>query len=191
MPNEEKKELIKLLAELEASFEDEEQTKEKQNIKKELNKVKARIHWLKSQESLEVAEFCYYEGYYDNCVSRSYYAVYQGLATVLKANGHFNEKSHKHNMVTENFMNNYVSTSDRKKIFNSYVGEKIGYLKDSRTFADYKSVFFGSDDTYIIFSVAKKLLGHMKKKLKDKTNLFKRSVIHRCWGYLAVILYQS
>ncbi len=170
MSNEEKKKLINLLADLEAQFSTEKQTKEKQDIKKELNKTMARIHWLKSQESLEVAEFCYCEGYYDNCISRSYYAVYQGLATVLKANGHFNEKSRKHNMVTDNFMTNYVSTSDRKKIFDPDFAKKIEYLRGLRIFADYKSIFFDSDDISVILDEAKNLLGCIKEKLKDKTN---------------------
>lgn len=107
--------------------------------KGEINSTLAKSFINKTIESLKSANICFDNGYYNTCVSRSYYAVYQNLIAILVYYGKYDPKSNTHEKVIGDF-NKHYGKKLAKKSFYFKVNQKILLLKNERIFADYSSI---------------------------------------------------
>jgi uncharacterized protein (UPF0332 family) len=127
----------------------------------------AKIYWRKSRESLEVATYCYIEGHYNNCVTRSYYSIYQGLCCALIGNGKL-RNSDKHKVVINDFITHYTKS---KKLFPSYKN-KILKLMELRILADYKLIMMKEKDAKNSLSLAESLLDSIESVFNKNNNFY-------------------
>ncbi len=156
----------------------------------------AKIFLNKSEKTLKVAWFCYRDGYPNNSLSRSYYAVYQIIVAILVGNGDYDKDSNTHEKVIGDFNKNYGRNGmfeDYKDFFNSEilkedrnlddnkevllikkeritVGSHISVLRLFREESDYDPVEFDPDSAEALLHFADILTKYIKKTFKKSQN---------------------
>ncbi len=142
-------------------------------------KIFAGRHWNKVLENLEVAENCYKNKNYNASVSRSYYALYQTLATILISNGHFRE-TRKHPTVIYDFHQNYViinNTDDEDEDIYKIIPENwnvfdtVMTMQNYRHLADYESFGITEEECKEILDKVSILIKEIVDKFKNDENL--------------------
>ncbi len=101
-----------------------------------LNVRNAKKHWKKAIESLKSARLLYNNGYYNNSVSRSYYAIYQGLSSILKEREIFPYNNSSHSAVLKVFRDDFLTNEENSSTFDEVV---MVSLRGLRIKSDYKS----------------------------------------------------
>ncbi len=137
----------------------------------------AKTHWLKVLENLEASKKCLENEHYNASISRSYYAVYQTLATILIANGHFRETK-RHIDVIYDFHKNYVTNEDKKDIYKIIPKEwkilsEVLKLKNYRHLADYESVEASEEESKYVLKRARTMIYIITHKFKKDNELEK------------------
>ncbi|CAN2048973.1 HEPN domain protein [Candidatus Magnetomoraceae bacterium gMMP-1] len=88
----------------------------------------------KSIESLDTAKFCYENGYYNSCVNRAYYAMFQmAVAVLIKSGNKPKSKKIGHNWVQAEFSRLFIQ---RNKKF-PYLKGFLNRVQKARDTADY------------------------------------------------------
>ncbi len=119
----------------------------------------ARIHWRKAQESLKSAQILFENKCYNNCISRSYYAIFQTLATILKERNLFNTEDHSHMSLLYRFKNECVSSNYK----NSFYHKVIQSLRTKRITSDYQNIMFSRISAEETLKKAEVFIGHYKE----------------------------
>jgi len=112
----------------------------------------------KAENRLKAAESLFELGYYDDVVSRAYYAVFHAVQALLLTEG---EKAETHKEVLTLFSLLFIKTGRFRKEFGKYLSN----LKDDRESGDYE-VF-----SYIDEETAKNALVEAREFL-DETELY-------------------
>jgi len=88
----------------------------------------------KSEESLNAAIFCFEKGWYNSCVNRAYYAMFQvALAALLKAGVRPKSKKIGHDWVQASFASRFVLRSKRFPHLKNF----LNWVQEWRNAADY------------------------------------------------------
>ncbi len=124
------------------------------------------IHWQKAQETLKEANLCFWKKHYNGCISRSYYAIYQTLATTLKKYGNFDEDSKEHEKVIYDFKRHHVKNGEK-----TFFKGEIEKWKSLRIDADYKSIMCNIDDTQKLLNIAKKFIKLNSKGIVEEYSI--------------------
>ena len=115
-----------------------------------------------AEESLDAAKSCLENGYYKDCVNRSYYSAFYAIKSVL-AQGTIDFKRHKD--VVAYFNKEYVATDK----FDRELGRKLGTLKQIREKSDYDDFFIASKSkAEEQIATAEMLLSEIKEYLKEE-----------------------
>ncbi len=126
---------------------------------------RAKKHWKKAIESLKSANRLYLDKCYNNCVSRSYYAIYQTLATILKEREAFPYNNRSHPAVLEEFRDHCL---DNETDVNNFEEIVMSTLRRMRNKSDYLSESCLRND-------AKKVLIIAENFIKSNCNGFQES----------------
>ena len=92
-----------------------------------------------AEETYKNAKMCFDNGFYRDCINRSYYAVFYGIRDVL-ALGSIDFKRHKD--VVAYFNKEFVATGK----FPGEMGRRLARLKMKREESDYNDFFIASAD---------------------------------------------
>ena len=90
-----------------------------------------------AEETYRNAKMCFDNGFYRDCINRSYYAVFYGVRAVLALES-IDFKRHKD--VVAYFNKEYVATA----IFPGEMGRRLARLKMKREESDYNDFFISS-----------------------------------------------
>nr|WP_326167359.1 HEPN domain-containing protein [uncultured Lachnoclostridium sp.] len=90
-----------------------------------------------AEETYRNAKMCFDNGFYRDCINRSYYAVFYGVRAVLALES-IDFKRHKD--VVAYFNKEYVATA----IFPGEMGRRLARLKMKREESDYNDFFIAS-----------------------------------------------
>lgn len=130
---------------------------------------RAKKLWVKTKESLQSAELLYNNEHYNNSVSRSYYTIYQAMASILLSDSGEIKELSKHGTVISKFLNKY---SNRSKVFSSY-SKIIDNAKTTREIADYRDILIDKKKAKKQLDNAKKFINFILKVFKNKEEVFK------------------
>lgn len=92
-----------------------------------------------AEETYRNAKMCFDNGFYRDCINRSYYSVFYGIRAVL-ALGSIDFKRHKD--VVAYFNKEYVATGK----FPGEMGRRLARLKTKREESDYDDFFIASKE---------------------------------------------
>lgn len=127
------------------------------NIKKELSNYRLEM----AIDTLKNAELCFDNGFYRDCINRSYYAAFYAMKAVL-ACGEIDFKRHKD--VVAYFNKTYVAT----EVFPREMGKKLGQLKRLREESDYDDFFIASkEDAKDQLEAIKEFIPQIEEYLKQ------------------------
>lgn len=130
----------------------------------DINKDKelSEYRFSNAEETYRNAHMCMKNGFYRDCINRSYYAVFYAIKAVLALKS-IDFKRHKD--VVAYFNKEYVATG----IFPGDFGRRLGRLKTKREESDYDDFFIASkDEAEAQLKTAEYALGLIKEYLTDK-----------------------
>lgn len=105
----------------------------------------------KSEESLNAAKVCFEKGYYNSCVNRSYYAMFQIATALLFKAGHKpNSKKIGHNWVQAEFSRLFIRQNKRFPRLKGF----LNLVQRSRDIADYSTEKISRKTAWRILSKA-------------------------------------
>lgn len=105
------------------------------DVKKDLELSKYRYSL--AEETYRSAKMCFDNGFYRDCINRSYYAVFYGVRAILALEG-IDFKRHKD--VVAYFNKEYVAAEK----FPKEMGRRLARLKMKREESDYNDFFIAS-----------------------------------------------
>lgn len=92
-----------------------------------------------AEETYRNAKMCFDNGFYRDCINRSYYAVFYGVRAILALE---NTDFKRHKDVVAYFNKEYVATGK----FPREIGKRLARLKMKREESDYNDFFVASVD---------------------------------------------
>ena len=118
----------------------------------------------KSEESLNAATVCFEKEYYNSCVNRAYYGMFQIAAAILFKSGH-RPKSKKigHDWVQAEFSRLFIL---RKKRFPHLKGF-LNLAQEARDIADYSAEKISRKRAKRILDKAEIFIGQIRKEVSD------------------------
>lgn len=119
-----------------------------------------------AEETYKSAKMCFDNGFYRDCINRSYYAVFYGVRAVLALKS-VDFKRHKD--VVAYFNKGFVATEE----FPREMGRRLARLKTKREESDYNDFFIASaDEAKAQLQSVEYILPLMRKYLEEHNVIF-------------------
>ncbi len=130
-----------------------------------LSGQEARVN--KAEDLIKTARFLFEHGYYNDCVSRAYYAVYHAIIGVLAVKRKIVRDRWDHTVLHRAFLDNLCKGGFS---FNKTDSNTVSELLAERINADYSLSTLRKKDTEILLTLAEKLVNKILKELRDAKN---------------------
>ncbi|MBR2208805.1 MAG: HEPN domain-containing protein [Synergistaceae bacterium] len=131
----------------------------------------SKYRFERAEETLKAAKSNFDNNFFNESVTRSYYAIFYGMLAVTSKDGF---EASKHSSVISYFRKNYIGT----KIFDKKLSDIIGQSFDLRTDADYEAFYTVSpneaqiqmDSAKIFWDTVRPYLEACWREMEEKIN---------------------
>ena len=125
----------------------------------------ARVN--KAEALIKTAQFLFESGYYNDCVSRAYYAVYHAIIAILAVKRKIVRDRWDHTVLHRAFLDNLCKGGFP---FSKTDSNTVSTLLAERINVDYSLSTLRKKDTEILLTMAEKLVNKVIKELSDAKN---------------------